>query len=214
MFLFLVAFIFTTGGVVYLNSLYKNIFHYDFTIATAADTAQIMDTTKTMNASIGEAQADTLKKLNPGADTLHADVLKDSLAADSVKKLVNNPAPVENQVSDNKTQTVNPSISQATAGQEQAVIPSQASNQSQMAGLSQFNTKTKPDSNYIAWMKQTAKMYESMDPKKAAKIIQSYSDNIARDIIYSMKQKKAAEILSELNPDTANRITRAKSNAF
>ncbi|MCL5028265.1 MAG: hypothetical protein M1480_04490, partial [Bacteroidetes bacterium] len=72
------------------------------------------------------------------------------------------------------------------------------------------NGKTKPDSSYIVWKNQTAKLYESMDPQKAAKIIQSYSDNVARDIIYSMRQKKAAEILSELNPETANRITRAK----
>ena len=122
------------------------------------------------------------------SDSLQTAIFKDSTSVDSLKRLQNVIKPVANQVSANKPQDT-----------------------------SQFqaeNTITKPDSNYIIWMKQTAKMYEVMDPKKAAKIIQSYSDNIARDIIYSMKQKNAAEILSELNPDIANRITRAKSNAF
>jgi flagellar motility protein MotE (MotC chaperone) len=49
-----------------------------------------------------------------------------------------------------------------------------------------------------------------MDAKKAAKIILTYSDNIAKDIVYSMKKKKAAEILAQLNPETVNRITRVK----
>lgn len=68
----------------------------------------------------------------------------------------------------------------------------------------------KPDSAYISWKKQTAALYELMEPKKAAKIIQNFSDNIARDILYTMKKKKAAEILAQLNPETANRITKAQ----
>jgi len=63
---------------------------------------------------------------------------------------------------------------------------------------------------YVSWTKKIAKLYETMDPSKAAKIIQGYSDNIARDIIYTMKQKKAAGILAEFNPKIANRIMRAK----
>ena len=59
------------------------------------------------------------------------------------------------------------------------------------------------------WAKQTAKLYESMDPRKAAKIISSYSDNESREILFRMNKKKAAKILAELNPETAKRITRA-----
>ncbi len=59
---------------------------------------------------------------------------------------------------------------------------------------------------YKEWIKNTVKLYEAMDTKKAAKIIQNYSDNIARDIIFSMKKKKAAEIIAELKPEIANRI--------
>ena len=49
-----------------------------------------------------------------------------------------------------------------------------------------------------------------MDPAKAAKIIQGYSDNVARDLIYSMKKNKASEILAAFSPENANRIMRAK----
>ena len=66
------------------------------------------------------------------------------------------------------------------------------------------------DSSYTAWTQRTAKVYEAMDPQRAAKIISNYSDNVARDLIYSMRQKKAAAILSELNPETANRIMSTK----
>jgi len=47
-----------------------------------------------------------------------------------------------------------------------------------------------------------------MEPKKAAKIIQTYSDNIARDILYNMNKKTAAKVVSEFNPETTNRIFR------
>ena len=66
----------------------------------------------------------------------------------------------------------------------------------------------KSDSTYRIWTKKTAALYGAMDSQKAAKIIQNYSDNVARDILYSMKKKKAAEILAYLNPETANRMTR------
>jgi flagellar motility protein MotE (MotC chaperone) len=67
----------------------------------------------------------------------------------------------------------------------------------------------KTDTVYTKWTKSTASMLEAMDPRRAAKIIQNYSDNIAKDILYTMKKKKAAQILAELNPELANRITRA-----
>ena len=189
-FLFLIAFLFTTGGVVFLNSIFKDIFKYDFRLATISDTTQVTDSTKILNAALTNSNSDSLKTLIPGnvQDSLHASNSKDSTSADSSKRVQNILKSADYLASNGKAPD---SVQIAT------------------------NTvRMKPDSSYIIWMKQTAKMYESMDPKKAAKIIQSYSDNIARDIIYSMKQKKAAEILSELNPDTANRITRAKSNAF
>ena len=58
----------------------------------------------------------------------------------------------------------------------------------------------KKDSVYQIWVRNTVKLYESMDSRKAAKIILGYSDNIARDLLLTMKKKKAADIIAELNP--------------
>ena len=63
---------------------------------------------------------------------------------------------------------------------------------------------------YNDWIASTVKLYESMDSKQAAKIITNYSDNVARDIIYAMKKKKAAEILSNLNSEQIVKLTQAK----
>jgi flagellar motility protein MotE (MotC chaperone) len=49
-----------------------------------------------------------------------------------------------------------------------------------------------------------------MVPVQAAKVLSQYSDNEARNVIYKMRNKKAAEILSLLNPDYVNRITKPK----
>ncbi|GAB6281329.1 MAG: hypothetical protein STSR0008_00680 [Ignavibacterium sp.] len=74
--------------------------------------------------------------------------------------------------------------------------------------LSGKNKSTEKDSAYIKWKKSTVKLYELMDPKKAAKIISQYSDNIARDLIYSMNKKKAAQILQYLDTETVIKLTR------
>lgn len=63
---------------------------------------------------------------------------------------------------------------------------------------------------YESWKKKTAAMYENMEPGKAAKIIEKYSDNVARDILYTMNKKKAARVLAALNPEFANQITKAR----
>jgi flagellar motility protein MotE (MotC chaperone) len=62
------------------------------------------------------------------------------------------------------------------------------------------------DSAYKNWIKNSVKLYEAMETKKAAKILQTYSDNIAREIIFKMKKRKAAEIIAEIKPDIASRI--------
>ncbi|GJQ63624.1 MAG: hypothetical protein SCALA702_26770 [Melioribacteraceae bacterium] len=63
---------------------------------------------------------------------------------------------------------------------------------------------------YENWKKKTAAMYEHMEPGKAAKIIEKYSDNVARDILYAMNKKKAAKVLAALNPEFANQITKVR----
>ena len=58
------------------------------------------------------------------------------------------------------------------------------------------------------WLKSTVKLYEAMETKKAADLLATLPENQAREIIYSMKNKKAAEILSGLDTETIKRLTR------
>lgn len=71
-------------------------------------------------------------------------------------------------------------------------------------------TEMQSDSAYIKWRKKTVKLYEKMDAEQVAQVIPKFSDNIARDIIYSMKKKKAAKVLSYLTPETVARLTKVK----
>jgi flagellar motility protein MotE (MotC chaperone) len=67
--------------------------------------------------------------------------------------------------------------------------------------------KQKRSEEYVSWVKNNAKLLSEMDSGMAAKILQNYSDNIAKDLIYAMKKKKAAEILSYLSPEKVAKIT-------
>ena len=87
---------------------------------------------------------------------------------------------------------------------------SELAKQEELSKSLEKDVDNQPDSLYREWTKKTAKLYEIMDPAKAAKIIQGYSDNVARDLIYSMKKNKASEILAAFSPENANRIMRAK----
>lgn len=60
------------------------------------------------------------------------------------------------------------------------------------------------------WLKSTIKLYEAMEPNKAAQLLKALPENEARELIYSMKNKKAAEILSSLDTETIKRLTRAQ----
>ncbi len=202
-FVFLTVFLVVTGGIIYLNNNYTDIFKLNFIpIVKHAGTNPIENLNNKNNVSIDELKnviqtefknylVDSLKKSFPSQDKKAVVTVerKDSTLIDSLRNL---------------RQIIN-KIDQKLAKQEE---------QNNLVKTNQEKEKTQKDSTYINWTHQTAKLYEAMDPKQAAKIIQSYSDNVARDIIYSMRQKKAAEVLSELNPQTANRITQAKSNAF
>ena len=60
------------------------------------------------------------------------------------------------------------------------------------------------------WLKATIKLYEEMEVAKAREILKKLPEDDAREIVYSMKKKKAAEILSSLDIETVKRLTRAK----
>ncbi len=179
---FIVAFVMVTALIAFMNLQYNNIFDFDFTPTQHAIEIKT------------EAQIEKLKAtLRPEVEKHIFDSLKvvgfDSLA------IIN---------TNNKVVQLEDSIAVL-----QKIISKLTRETSTLEATNAKNTK-KNDSQkeYQAWIKTTSKLYESMESQKAAKIILKYSDNIAKDILYSMKKKKAAEILAELNPETANRITR------
>ena len=60
------------------------------------------------------------------------------------------------------------------------------------------------------WLSSTVKLYESMETRKAGELLKTMPETEARELIYKMKRKKAAEILSNLDTETVKRLTRAK----
>jgi len=198
---FLVVFIAVTGLLIVANDQYNNIFKFDFSPRTYIDST----TTKQKNLAKDAAKEDTLKNV---VDSLNVAVADSVITnADSTKKI--------NEKSKELTARVSNKPSKIGKIEKKATIQSNVNqaavnklNTQQVQNQQNILTSKMPDSTYNKWKKATVKIYESMDPKKIAKIITSLSDNEAREIIYSMKKKKAAEILSYLNPDEVKRLTR------
>lgn len=184
-FAFIAAFLIVTLLMIYAASNYRNVFAFDFTpvsnIKPEASALPKGNNAKNV-AKLKKELTDSLSsaKEKSAYDTFSMNV-RDSVLLDSLRILLEE-------------------VKRLKAERESKTVVSasfQPNNVSQ---------STKKDSAYKTWLKNTVKLYEAMDSKKAAKIIQSYSDNIARDIIFSMKKKKAAEIIAELKPEVANRI--------
>lgn len=70
--------------------------------------------------------------------------------------------------------------------------------------------ESKNTAEHEKWLKSTIKLYEAMETNKAGKLLSALPENEAREIIYSMKNKKAAAILSSLSTDIVKRLTRQK----
>jgi flagellar motility protein MotE (MotC chaperone) len=201
---FVLAFAVITGILMYLNSAYQNIFGFDF--SPTSNLQSNADLTK-----IGTS--DSLKTHSSNEETLPLDSLKtDSVYAKNLKDSVRTELYI-----DGKTGTTN------LAEQKNAADINNKKQQSLITGTKSqnldslkngadkqytYNNKTLKDTTYASWIKNVTSIYEAMEPKKAAKIIQNYSDNVARDILYTMKKKTAAKIVAELNPEVANRIFR------
>ena len=190
---FLVAFLLVTGGIIYFNSNYRDIFQFDFTPVKKVINKKVKKNSKIEKISdlkgyfqneFAHEIFDSLKVFmkNNKIDTVYKSKADNTILIDSLKALKKELAKKDVEI---KKSNIDEKMSVKEA-------------------------KSKSDSVYNVWVKKTSKLYESMDADRAAKIIESYSDSVARDIIYSMRQKKAAEILAQFNPATANRITRAK----
>lgn len=196
--LFIGAFILTTIIIAFLNSQFNNIFQFDFSPPTEvlstdntlspADSLQLSTVENTVEDDLNIIIEDKLKTVeNTGEETLNIfneDELKDNL--------------IENSRLRDSLDLLRSELEQIN--EDEAKLEEQRKKNNDKANSN--------ENNYKAWLKQTSDLYATMDSKKAAKIIQNYSDNIARDLLYAMKKKKAADILAELNPEVATRIMR------
>jgi flagellar motility protein MotE (MotC chaperone) len=178
------SFVLVTFIMVLLNNDFKNIYALDFTPIKSNQIAQ----SQVNQSNYKEAFGEMLRELK-------------SQMMDSIKtiKYVANDS-LQNRKADS---ILTDSINVLKSRLEKTV-----NQDSLIRNISSTRYIANTDSTYRTWAKKTAALYEAMDSKKAAKIIQNYSDNVARDILYSMKKKKAAEVLANLNPETASKVTR------
>ncbi len=187
---FIFAFLVVTGTLLHLNNFYSNIWKFDFSVAnqepeqevfTGVSNVDYNKIEKMIQRQISQGLVDTLKNVTgtPRVDTVYTKMVMDNKIIDSLVTLQKEIAKTIQQ-------------NQELVEKKRALTAVE---------LEAENVK------YIEWTKKTAKLYENMDAGRAAKIITKYSDNVARDILYKMKQRKAAEILALLSPEVANRIT-------
>jgi flagellar motility protein MotE (MotC chaperone) len=219
---FVLAFLLVTGGIYYLNTKYINIFAFDFSPVTGQP-AEVKDAKKKVEPKDKKNVKKEEKKEEPKPlqeeETITPVFLPTEPSKSNLKPLTAAEQKAENKLKVDPNKALIDSINhlnkklkevmatkdvkKANESERQAIVDSLK--KYEMATLSESK-----DSTYKSWLKKTVTLYEAMDSQKAAKIILTYSDNIAKDIVYSMKKKKAAEILSQLSPETVNRITRVK----
>lgn len=186
---FTIAFLFVTVSIILVNEQFTNIFEFDFT--SVQEKPKIVKKTKTEITQdlktyiTNELKGELLDSIyaiggTPRVDTVVADVRKDPTFADSIKKISSKIETIEKELIAKNNEILN------------------------LTSVKKANK----DSAYVKWKTDIVKIYESMDSKAAARIIQNLEDNLAKDILFSMKKKKAAEIIMKLNPETASRLTR------
>jgi flagellar motility protein MotE (MotC chaperone) len=173
---FVFAFILVTGVLVYLNSIYNNIFHFDFSPKIDNQKTALLDSVSTKNS------------LNSNTDKYENDLA-------SNEKNVNDTTNSQYNINSNEQPALN-------------AINDNSSVSTEDKSTQKLVEKTNKDSAYNAWLKKTVKLVENLPPAQASKLLKNYSDNQARDIIYTMKQKQAAKIISYLEPEYVQKLTR------
>ncbi len=187
-----VAFIAVTGILILLNYQYKNIFAFDFSprevkkVVTNKVTFASKDYSKIekfVRDEFKKELLDTLKKLyfEKKTDTVQQIVVKDPALLASLDKAIDSIQKKDIEIAKVKKQ--NEELKK------------------------QINQKQESKEDYQTWLKKNSKLLDSMTPQEAAKIISNYSDNVAKDLIFGMKSKRAAEILRYMKPEAVQKIT-------
>ncbi len=195
---FVVAFIAVTGILILANLYYRNIFAFDFRPRPVKKVVKHKVTfcpkdywriEKFVRDEFKKELLDTLHTMyfKKKIDTVYTVIVKDKALLESVnkamKKILEQDARLKKQE------------------KEIAQLKDELKKEKE-------RQKNKKSEEYVNWVKNNAKLLSQMDSGMAAKILENYSDNIAQDLIYAMKKKKAAEILSYLPPEKVAKITK------
>ncbi|MDP2362959.1 MAG: hypothetical protein Q8M94_04215 [Ignavibacteria bacterium] len=195
---FLFVFVIVTGLIIYLSSTYENIFQLDF---APKSVLHLSDSTKTDSLKVVENNQPLPE---PDSTIVQDSVLLSSLSSVEIKDSTHTNQNYNENVK-NQSEKLNPKKESKITDANNLKSDITTNQPSNTAPETQ---KEVQGNGYAEWVKKVTSIYSSMEPKKAAKIIQTYSDNVARDILYNMKKKTAAKVVSELSPETANRIFR------
>jgi flagellar motility protein MotE (MotC chaperone) len=190
---FLLAFVLVSGMIIYFNSVYSNIFVFEFTpINSQLSLTEEKTSDSKQNLSPNDQALPVLKTVQ---DTSKKNV-------DSLKIKSGSVTPIDTAALAKAQNLINEQKKQEKEKNNQLLADS-------LKLIAENKLNAKKDSLYQIWVRKTVKLYESMDSRKAAKIILGYSDNIARDLLLTMKKKKAADIIAEFKPEVATRIISA-----
>lgn len=196
---FLLAFALTTGAMMFLNNKYENIFKFNF--APASQNRSILSQTKKDNSK----QSDNKQQPSDNKGNENQNILSNDANADAANK--NTKAANNSSAGLNPNSSANSKQSPDNGKQSSAAKNNDSKNSSNTAAFE----KKKLEPAYIKWKKDMVKTYDKMDPKSVAKILIKMNDNYARDILFSFKDKKRAEIIETiltLSPEAATRLTR------
>lgn len=183
---FIAAFVVTTATLMYLNSKYENIFKFDFSPASLHPAAASVQPEKGSAGAAGVNEKKEAEKGEQAKDSVQAQPPKEEMSkaqADSLKKL----------------QLALDASKQKLAEKDKELKTAQVAEQA------------RKDSAYTKWKKDIVKTYDKMDPRAVAKIIMKMNDNYARDILFTLKDKKRAQIIQiilDSDPEVASKLTK------
>lgn len=194
---FLFAFVIVTGLLIYLNSSYENIFQFNF---APKSLVQLSDSTNTDSLNVTENNEPIIEQ--------DSTIAQDSILLSSLGGIETN-----DSLKNNKTDSISIKGNSENLTKKGNEKLDTKNLKTDITSIPPPNDKTVTQNivqgkEYTEWITKVTSIYAAMEPKKAAKIIQTYSDNVARDILYNMNKKTAAKVVSELSPETANRIFR------
>lgn len=188
--IFVMAFVFTTAVLMVLNNNFENIFQFNF----SKPRPPVIRTgiTRLSGTKIDYAQIKSYirnefkKEILDSVKLLKKDDKKDTMFTALIKDI-------------DSLKSVNRKL-------EKTEIDL-ATREKELQNLRNLE-KAKEDSAYTKWKKEMVRIYDAMDSKAAARIIQNLPEKSAKDILSAMKSKKVAKILSEVSPEIASRLMR------